>query len=287
MRVEILVRYLHLDCRLLQGTGQERFSRVVLAGKAIDFDGEILGLTCLGQLTNNVVESGPEGFRTSGVFGTSSINKDIFLVVLVFALFVVNGKLSPERRGYHQGSVIGHGLVKANGIGEVLDLDFITGREFLRGVDDFSRISFHCSVLLSKLGVVRFSGGGLVSFGHDFSMSKKVSFGHAVQGFQFVNANNVDSMDIGFGGFELFGRSFENFRVFLELTGEGERTIAGFTGFNVKTENVSYSGADGAGNHARFCHGFSLLYKSIIWEGVPPCNPTMCVLYCRVRGNHT
>ena len=95
-------------------------------------------------------------------------------------------------------------------------------------------------------------------------MSNEVSFGHTIEGFQFGNANNVDSVDIGLGGFKLFGRSFDDLVILLELAGERERAIASFASLNVKTENVSYSGANGAGNHTRFCHEFSLLYKDII-----------------------
>ena len=137
---------------LLEGTGDEALSLVVLAFHAVYLDVVSL-FASFGHLVNDVLESGDEALGASDVLRTVGVNHDELHIVLAVGLLVVDGDFgvlvgSDDEVARVLELCVLCGFVELDGIGQVLELDFLASGEFLGRVGDFSFVSSHFNNLL-------------------------------------------------------------------------------------------------------------------------------------------
>ena len=137
---------------LLEGAGDEALALVVLAFHAVDLN-VIALFTGVCHLVNDVLESGDEALRAGDVLRAVGVNHNELNVVLAVGLLVVNGDFgvvvgSDDKvaRALELGVLCG--FVELDGIGQILELDFLASGEFLVRVSDFSFVSGNFDYLL-------------------------------------------------------------------------------------------------------------------------------------------
>lgn len=246
---------------LLEGTGDEALSLVVLAFHAVDLDVVSL-FASFRHLVNDALESGDEALRAGDVLRAVGVNHNELGVVLAVGLLIVDGDFGivvgsndEVARALEVGVL--RGFVELDGVGQVLELDFLAGGEFLGRENDFSFVSGHFDYLLLILfgGWLLVVGGGLV--GNDFGVLEELLDAHTAQLGDFLAADELADLEVL--GLDELLRGLDNLVLGLEVTGEVNVLVHGFGVDGVKAKDGCAGGSKRAGNlgcfHAVFLSG--------------------------------
>lgn len=234
---------------LLEGAGDEALALIIFGFHAVDLDVVAL-FAGFRHLVNDVLESGDEALGAGDVLRTVGINHDELGVVLALGLLIVDvdfgivvGSNDEVSRALELGVL--RGFVELDGVGQILELDFLAGGEFLGRVGDFSFVSGHFDNLLLILFVDwLLVVGGLV--GNDFGVLEELLNAHATKLGDFLAADELADLEI-LGLDELLG-CLDNLVLGLKVTGEVDVLVHGFGVDGVKTKDGGSGGGKGAGN---------------------------------------
>ena len=137
---------------LLEGAGDETLSLIIFGFHAVDLDVVAL-FARIGHLVNDVLKGGDEALRAGDVLRAVGVNHDELGVGLAVGLLVVDGDFGivvgsndEVARALEVGVL--RGFVQLDGVGLVLELDFLAGGEFLGRENDFSFVTGHFDYLL-------------------------------------------------------------------------------------------------------------------------------------------
>nr|DAG68839.1 MAG TPA: hypothetical protein [Caudoviricetes sp.] len=254
------------------GTGQEFLAGIVPAGQSEHLNGVFL--TSAVHLGHNVHESSHERLGTGNVPGAVLGNDKELVIVLVFALLIVDAQLDPEIRLNNHVLQTGS-FIQAGAAGGVLTGDTFLCRQFLAGLNDSYRITFHFSFLLLVFGCVGFAGFcGL--FGHQFGVGDEISLGHTVQSLSNLHVYHGDYFQ--FLGFHDGTCSLDDGFIVLVGPGESDIHVQDFTCHDVRYHEGSFGGGNGASNHrfAHCCFSFRLWRDFSTLCGFEPHNDLKC-----------
>ena len=234
---------------LLEGAGDEALALVVLAFHAVDLD--VIALFAgFRHLVNNVLKSGDEALRAGDVLRAVGVNHNELGVVLAVGLLIVDGDFgivvgsNDEVASALEVGVL-RGFVELYGVGQVLELDFLAGGEFLGRENDFSFVSGHFDNLLLILFVNWLLVVGVL-LGDDFGVLEELLDAHAAQLGDFLAADELADLEIL--GLDELLRGLDDFVLGLEVTGEVNVLVHGFGVDSVKAKDGCASGGKGAGN---------------------------------------
>ena len=137
---------------LLEGAGNETLSLIIFGFHAVDLD--VIALFAgFCHLVNDVLKSGDKALRAGVILRAVGVDHDELSVVLAVGLLVVDGDFGvvvggddEVARALEVGVL--RGFVELDGVGQVLELDFLAGGEVLGRVGDFSFVSGHFDNLL-------------------------------------------------------------------------------------------------------------------------------------------
>ena len=137
---------------LLKGTGNEALSLIIFGFHAVDLDVVAL-FTGFSHLVNDVLERGDKALRAGDILRAVGVYHDELGVVLAVGLLIVDGDFgivvgsNDEVARALELGVLG-GFVELDCVGQVLELDFLAGGEFLGRENDFCFVSVHFDNLL-------------------------------------------------------------------------------------------------------------------------------------------
>ena len=137
---------------LLKGTGDKTLSLIIFGFHAVDLDVVAL-FARIGHLVNDVLESGDEALGAGDILRSVGVNNNELGVVLAVGLLIVDGGCGLVVGRYDEvaralGVGVLSGFVTLGGVGQILELDFLAGGEFLGRENDFSFVSGHFDNLL-------------------------------------------------------------------------------------------------------------------------------------------